>query len=305
MKLSKEVEIYVSMRQQLGFKMQNIKNVLRGFAAYVEEKKASHITTKLALEYAMHNPHCSHFQQHVKLRIIRRFALYLRTLDQATEVPPEHLLKCSYHRPAPYIYSDSEISNILTVLYDLPSTSALGRLTNYTLFGLLAATGMRISEALSLRRESVDLSRGVIMIQESKFKKSRKIPIHASVKRALKKYALYRDSHARLSSPFFFVTGQGKELKARSFRAAFDKALFQAGLTGGRKPRVMDLRHTFAVKTLVRCHKTRGDATARIVALSRYLGHENPANTYWYFSATTELLNQINNRVEKTFGGNL
>jgi integrase len=227
-------------------------------------------------------------------------------MDQQTEVPPHRLLVCSYHRPAPYIYSNSEIGKILAMLRNLPFTHPLERLTNYTLFGLLAVTGMRISEVLSLRRESVDLKRGLITIRESKFKKSRKIPIHASVKRALKKYAIYRDRYfARVSSPFFFVTKRGQALKARSFRKAFNKTLVLAGLKGEKnhKPRIMDLRHTFAVKTLVRCHKTKRDASATILALATYLGHVNPINTYWYFSATSELLNQINNRLEDRLGG--
>jgi integrase/recombinase XerD len=308
MNLSKEIEIYICMRQQLGFKLQSIKPFLQNFGAYIKEKKASHITTKLALAYAMRNPHCSLFQQSVKLRIIRRFALYLHTMDPRTEVPPEDLLVCSYKRPAPYIYTDSEICKIQAALLNLPSKFYIERYTQYTLFGLLAVTGMRISEALSLRCDSVDLKRGLITIRESKYKKSRKIPIHASVKSALKKYAVYRDKHcAAKSFSFFFVTERGKELRAGSFRKAFATALVLAGLKWepGHKPRVMDLRHTFAVRALVRCHKERRDATTMLVTISTYLGHENPANTYWYFSATPELLRHINNRLNDTFGGDL
>jgi len=308
MNLSKEIEIYIRMRQQLGFKLRSIKYVLRGFGTYIKEKKASHITTKLALEYAMRNPHCSLFQQSVKLGIIRRFAHYLRTIDPQTEVPPEHLLACSYQRPSPYIYIASEISKIQAALLNLPSKCPMERHAHYTLFGLLAATGMRISEALSLRCDGVDLKHGLITIRESKFRKSRKIPIHASVKRALKRYALYRDKHCvAKASSFFFVTGRGNECRADSFRKAFATALVLAGLRWEQDhmPRIMDLRHTFAVRALARCHKERRDATAMLVALSRYLGHESPANTYWYFSATPELLRYINNRVEGTFGGDL
>lgn len=308
MNLSREIEIYIRVRQQLGFKLRLVKSFLLNFAAYVKKKKASYITTKLALEYAMRNPHCTLFQQSVKLRIIRRFALYLRTIDSRTEVPSEHLLACSYKRPAPYIYSDSEIYKMQVTFLKLPLKCYMERYTQYTLFGLLAATGMRISEALSLQCDSVDLKHGLITIRESKYKKSRKIPIHASVKSALKRYAVYRDKHCVVkSSSFFFVTVRGKELRADSFRQAFSTVLVLTGLKWkpGHKPRVMDLRHTFAVGALVRCHKERRDATTMLVALSTYLGHENPANTYWYFSATPELLWYINNRLENTFGGDL
>lgn len=307
MNLSKEIEIYIRMRQQLGFKLRTIKNVLRGFGIYVNEKHALHITTKLAFEYAMRNPHCSLFQQFVKLGIIRRFAQYLKTIDPQTEVPPKHLLACSYKRPTPYIYTANEIRKIQAALFDLPSTCSMERYTHYTLFGLLATTGMRISEALSLRCDNVDLKHGLITICESKFRKSRKIPIHASVKRALKQYATYRDKHCVAKSSFFFVTVQGNEFRADSFRKAFATALFLAGLKWekGHKPRVMDLRHTFAIKTLARCHKEKREATAMLVALSTYLGHENLASTYWYFSATPELLRYINNRLDDTFGGDL
>jgi integrase/recombinase XerD len=304
MNLSKEIEIYIRMRQQLGFKLRSIKYVLWGFGTYVKKKKASHITTKLALEYAMRNRHCSLFQQSVKLGIIRRFAHYLRTIDPQTEVPPQHLLACSYKRPAPYIYTANEISKIQAAFLNLPSSCHMERYTHYTLFGLLAATGMRISETLSLRCDSVDLKHGLITIHESKFKKSRKIPIHASVTRELKKYALYRDTYCAAKSLFFFVTVRGNEVRADSLRKAFATALALVGLKG-HKFRIMDLRHTFAVRALARCHKEKRDATAMLVALSRYLGHESPANTYWYFSATPELLRYINNRLEDALGGDL
>lgn len=308
MSLSKEIENYIRMRQQLGFKLRSVKNVLRSFGIYIKKKKASHITTKLALEYVTCKAHCSLFQQSVKLGIIRRFALYLQTIDAQTEVPPQHLLACSYKRPNPYIYTANEIRKIQAALLNLPSKCQMEKYTHYTLFGLLAATGIRISEALSLRCDSVDLKRGFITIRESKFRKSRKIPIHPSVKSALRKYAVYRDKYCtgKLFS-FFFVTVRGNELRADSFRKAFSIALALAGLKWeqNHKPRVMDLRHTFVIKTLARCHKGKRDATAMLVALSRYLGHENPANTYWYFSATPELLRYINNRLEETFGGDL
>ena len=256
----------------------------------------------------MRDPHCSLFQQSVKLGIIRRFALYLQTIDSQTEVPPQHLLTCSYKRPTPYIYTINEIREIQVALLNLPSKCQMERYTLYTIFGLLAATGMRINEALSLRYDSLDLIRGLITIRESKFKKSRIIPIHASVKNELKKYAIYRDKHCVVkSSSFFFVTVRGNEFRADSFRKAFAEALVLAGLKWeqNHKPRVMGLRHTFATMTLARCHKEKRGATAMLVALSRYLGHENPANTYWYFSATPELLRYINNRLEETFGGDL
>lgn len=306
-KLFKAVQEYLCMRHQLGFKLDTAKYVLNGFAAYAQRKKASHITNELALEFATQNRNSSPFRSAVKLGIIRRFALHLRTMDPHTEVPAPDLLPYSYHRRSPYIYSNSDIIKLLNACINLPTSNPLRSQTYYTLFGLIAITGMRIGEALALDCESVDLTLGIITIRESKFRKSRKIPIHTSTIKRLAEYAKDREHcYGKQKSPYFFVNNLGDGLEESSVCKVFIKACVAAGLrkkgqSGG--PRIIDLRHSFAVRTLIRCYKEGLNADSIIPTLSTYLGHENPVNTYWYLTATPELLSLINTRLEKKFGG--
>ena len=306
-RLFKAVQEYLCMRNQLGFKMDTAKYVLKGFLAYMQKKKASHITSEIALEFAMQNRNSSPFQWAKRLGIIRRLAIHLHTIYPLTEVPAPDLLPYSYYRKSPYIYSNRDIVKLLDACKNLPTRSLLQAQTYYTLFGLIAVTGMRISEALALDCESVDLTLGIITIRESKFRKSRKIPIHTSTIERLVKYAKDRNRYyGKPKSSCFFVNGFGARLHASSIWDVFDKVCVVAGLrrkdvTGG--PRIMDMRHTFAVTTLIRCYQEDLNADVIIPTLSTYLGHENPINTYWYLTATPELLNLINTRLEKKFGG--
>lgn len=166
---------------------------------------------------------------------------------------------------------------------------------------------MRISEALALDCESVDLTHGIITIRESKYRKSRKIPIHTSTVKILVRYAKDRDRcYGKRKSPYFFVNNFGAGLEASSVSKVFRKVCAIAGLRkkgepGG--PRIIDMRHTFAVKSLIRCYREGLNADVIIPALSTYLGHENPVNTYWYLTATPELLSLINIHLEKKLGG--
>lgn len=306
-RLSKAVDYYLTMRHQLGFKLKNTKYVLNGFAAYLQSKKASYITSKLALEFAMQNRNSSPSQWAARLVIIRRFALHMHAMDPRTEVPPQHLLPYSYHRRSPYIYSNNDIIKLLDACKNVRPKNPLYSQTYYTLLGLIAVTGMRTSEALTLNRESVDMTLGIITIRESKFRKSRKIPIHSSVVKMLKKYADHRDRYlSKQRLPYFFLTIRGCGVGIQYFEKNFVKICILAGLRKQGKPggpRIIDLRHTFAVQTLIKCYQDGLNVDAVIPILSRYLGHDNPVHTYWYLTGTPELLNLINTRLEKKFGG--
>ena len=179
--------------------------------------------------------------------------------------------------------------------------------TYYTLLGLIAVTGLRPSEALNLERDSVDMPLGIITIRNSKFRKTRKIPVHKSTIKVLQKYVKHRDQYFRKKmSPYFFVDKRGYGLQASTVRYNFAKICIRAGLRnkgehGG--PKMMSFRHTFAVKTLVRCYLDGLNVDIVMPILSTYLGHENPIHTYWYLSATPELFGLINALLEKKFGG--
>lgn len=305
-RLFKAVQEYLTMRYQLGYKLQRATSVLNGFVAYTKQKKVSHITTKIALEYAMQNQNAAPPSWASRLGIIRRFALHMRLFDPLTEVPPPYLLPYSYRRKSPYIYSEKDIHKLLKSCSIL-SNHPLEANTYYTLLGLIAVTGLRPGEALKLERDSVDMSLGIITIHDSKFRKTRKIPIHKSTIKMLQEYAKHRDQYFRKQmSSYFFVGKRGFGLQARTVRSIFAKICIRAGLRDKGKhvgPRIMDLRHTFAVKTLVRCYLEGLNADIVMPILSTYLGHENPINTYWYLSTTPRLFSLINARLEKKFGG--
>lgn len=295
------------MRCQLGFKLENVSNILNNFAAYMESKKASHILNKLALDFAMQNRNCSPVNWAIKLGVIRRFAIYLHTMDPRTEIPAPDLLPYSYHRRPPYIYSDDDIDKLLESCKSLSTNNSLRSQTYYTLFGLIAVTGMRTSEALALCNESIDFTNSIITISESKFRKSRKIPVHASTIKQLEKYAEDRDlCFIKKQSSYFFVNNRGRGLSSSVVHPVFTKICLAAGLKHKGKPagpRIVDFRHTFVIRTLMRCYQEDLNTDVIIPTLSLYLGHENPLSTYWYLTAIPELLNLINAHLEKKVGG--
>lgn len=305
-RLSKAIQEYLAMRYQLGYKLRRTTSVLNSFAAYAKLKKVSHITTKIALEYATQNYNAAPPSWASRLGIIRQFALHMRLLDPLTEVPPLYLLPYTYRRKPPYIYSENDILKMLrscNTLSDYP----LQAKTYYTLLGLIAVSGLRPGEALNLEHNSVDMSLGIITIRDSKFRKTRKIPVHKSTIKMLQEYAELRDQYFRKKkSSYFFINKQGYGLKPSTVRSTFAKICIRTGLRKKGQhvgPRMMDLRHTFAVKTLVKCYLDGQNADIIIPILSVYLGHENPLNTYWYLSATPKLFDLINARLEKKFGG--
>jgi integrase len=176
--------------------------------------------------------------------------------------------------------------------------------TAYIFFGLIAVTGMRTSEALALDDESVDLSSGIIEIRNTKFKKSRKLPLHASTTIMLKRYVKNRDKHYPIRKTLaFFINCRGDRLGATSVQKSFRKMCITGDVftKGSLDPRIIDLRHTFAVTNLLRCYQEDLDVDQTVAFLSTYLGHENPENTYWYLTSTPELLNLINQRTEKKY----
>ena len=308
-RLFKAVQEYLTMRYQLGYKLRRATSVLKGFAAYAKQKKVSHITTKVALEYTTQNRNAAPPSWASRLGIIRRFALHMRLLDPLTEVPPPYLLPYSYPRKSPYIYSENDILKMLESC-NILSNHPLDAKTYYTLLGLIAVTGMRPGEVLNLKRDSVDMSLGIITILDSKFRKTRKIPVHKSTIKVLQEYVKLRDLNFRKKiAPYFFVDERGHGLQAGTVRSIFAKICTQAGLrnkgkhAGSRSPRLMGFRHTFAIKTLVRCYQNDLNVDIVMPILSMYLGHENPIHTYWYLSATPKLFSLINARLEKKFGG--
>jgi integrase/recombinase XerD len=284
---------YLALRRDLGFKLVRPGQMLPGFVSYLEAAGAGTVTTGHALAWATGPAGADPAWWHRRLSAVRGFARYLAPLVPGTEVPPPRLLPGpSSRRGVPFIYSPAEIAALTAGAAAIrpPLRAAAYR----TLIGLLAATGMRIGEAISLDRGDLDTRAGLLTIRGSKFGKSRQLPLHASVLQALEGYAALRDSSPRLpSTQAFFASAAGTRLVYKNFNIAFRKLAAQAGIeprSPACRPRIHDLRHTFAVTTLTRWYADGGDVAARLPLLSAWLGHASPAGTYWYLTGTPELL---------------
>lgn len=278
-------------------------SLLYDFVGFVEAKGSSIVTTALCLEWATRDPKAKANTAARRLGIARRFAQHCAGIDGRNEVPPRGLLPCPSHRPNPYIYRDEEVRRMMAAAATLPSSSALEPHTYRTLIGLLSVTGLRRCEVIGLKGEDVDLKRGVLTIRETKFGKSRLVPIHRSTRDALGEYSRRRDLlQPSLSGPSFFVSDSGARLAERSVNRVFSKILRTAGIGGQAtqsSPRIHDLRHTFVVRTLVRWYRAGADVNRLMPALSTYVGHVRVQSTYWYISAVPELLRLAVRRLER------
>ncbi|MFI4895614.1 MAG: tyrosine-type recombinase/integrase [Steroidobacterales bacterium] len=304
MKSHKEaVECYLALRRGLGFKLRSAGLALFDFAAFLDREHAPHITNELALRWAMLPRECQPALWAARLRYVRGLARHCRATDPRTEIPPESLLPFRPGRARPYLYSEQEIQRLLVAAAALPSLDGLRGATYSCLFGLLAVTGLRISEAIALEVRDVDLRQGVLTIRGAKFGKSRLVPLHVSTQRVLARYAQRRDRLLGSSNPpRFLVNNYGRSLESSSVRRVFYRLSRQIGLRGPADrhgPRLHDFRHRFAVGTLMRWYRSGQDAERRLPVLSTYLGHAHIADTYWYLSAHPQLMGLAKRRLEK------
>ncbi len=305
--LRKALEEYLAVRRALGFKLTAAGYVLPDFLSFLHRQGASHITTKLALRWARQPVTVAPAYWAQRLGLVRRFAQYQAAIDPRTEIPPQGLLPDRYIRKPPYLYSHREIVRLIEAAKGLPSATGLRPWTYSVLLGLLAVTGMRISEPIALDREDVDLTRGVLTVRQTKFGKSRLLPIHPSTQRALLSYARRRDRiHPRPKTPGFFVSDGGTRLTHWTVRWTFVRLSHQIGLRGPSDrfgPRLHDLRHRFAVQTLLGWYRAGADVERHLPELATYLGHAHVTDTYWYLSAAPELLRLAAMRLGPTQGG--
>ena len=297
----KKVEEYVELRRSLGFKLLDAKNGLIQFASFLEQSRATHITIALAMKWAQQNKNARPAEWAKRLSFVRGFAHYWSAHDSRTEVPPVGLLPYRPARAHPYLYSNEEIRKLLQAARKLPSPHGLRGPTYYSLLGLLAVAGLRISEARNLQTDDVDLKKGVLTIRGTKFGKSRLVPIHPSTRKVLADYAARRDRFLRRRPATFFVSGRGTRLDGAEIRRTFYVLSRQVGLRGpsdSHGPRLHDFRHRFAVETLVQWYRSGQDVERRLPVLSTYLGHVHVADTYWYLSACPELMGLAVKRFE-------
>ena len=300
-KLRTELEKYLGMRKGLGYKYEHKSRRLSDFVAFMEKRKSKTITTKLAMEWATLPPD-RHATWALRLSDVRGFARHVANFDPRTEVPPVGILP-GWKRAKPYVYSDAEIAALLKAALALPPKDGLNRWTYHTLLGLIAVTGMRISEAMGLERNDVDLVTGVLTVRLTKFGKSRLVPLHATTCEALRSYADRRDAHlgSRCGSTFF-VTGQGGRLLHQYVYRVFWRLSREIGLRspGERTgPRVHDFRHRFAIRALLGWYREGKCVESQLPVLSTYLGHAYVRDTYWYLSACPELMEEAARRLDQ------
>jgi integrase len=274
---------------------------------FLRQNDSAHITNKLAMEYATRRQCEKPVSWSRRLGIIRGFARYRIGADPKTEIPPIGLLRFRSQRARPYVYSQDEIRRLLDAALKIESPHELQARTYHCLFGLLAASGMRLGEAVHLQPQDVDWAEGVLTIRGAKFGKTRLVPLHRSTLSVLHAYAKRRDKiFAGRSLPAFLVTSHGTKLEKTNLSRIFRELSRQVGIRkpGVRNgPRLHDFRHRFAIQTLLRWYRRGAPVAQRMPVLSTYLGHGNVSGTYWYLSSTPELITAASKLIETRWKG--
>ncbi len=304
--LAQELDRYLAIRRRLGFNLSTSARVLRRFVAFAHGRRAKHITADLFLAWQAEFGEANQHTWSARLGMVRQFALWLSGIDPRNEVPPKALIPGRYRRSRPYIYSECEIVRIVEEAARLPSPNGIRALTYPTLFGLIAVTGLRVSEAIALDNGDVDLENGVLTVRRGKSGKARIAPLAQSATDRLAIYAKERDRLLGHTPTPFFVSDTGKRPDDCSARYNFATVCQHIGLRPpqkfnkhGRGPRIHDLRHTFAARAMVNWYRTGKDPEREMIKLSTYLGHTAPEHTYWYIEAVPELLELASQRATR------
>jgi integrase len=296
---------YLDLRRALGFKLANAGRLLGQFVDYLNEHGVSTPTTDHALAWANLPASASGNWRAIRLSVVRGFASYLHGLDATVEVPSSDLIRRGPDRAAPYRYSDAEIGRLMAAAGEL--RPRLRAATYQTLIGLLATCGLRVSEAIALDTFDLDRDEELLMIRETKFAKSRLVPLHRTTIARLAAYLTLRDqTHAHPLCPALLVSGAGTRLHHSNFSLTFARLAQQVGITrrsAACRPRLHDLRHSFAVATVLDWYRTGADVPAMMPSLATYLGHTDPKHTFWYLTAAPELMALAGGRLDAYLGG--
>ena len=295
---------YLDMRRALGFKLRDAGKALHEFVAFMERRDATYITQNLALAWAKQpsNAQPAHWAQ--RLSAVRIFARYRSIADPRTQVPPVGLLPFRAKRATPYLYSDEEIRNLLSAALKLSEGTGLQPWLYHCLLGLLSVSGLRTGEAFDLKVADVDLNGGIVRIRGAKFGKSRLVPLHPTSIDVIADYIARRKRYwaGRTVSSYLFVSSRGNRIDGAQVRRTFYKLSREIGLRGpsdSHGPRLHDMRHRFAVQTLLQWYRAGEDVERRLPILSTYLGHVHVGDTYWYLSSWPELMREAMGRLER------
>jgi integrase len=296
---------YLALRRALGYQLARPQILLNQFLDHLQDADQSTVTVESALTWAQLSVDAASAWRAYRLSVIRGFATYLHTLDPVHEVPAADLLPRRVRRATPYLYSEKDIAALVVAAASLPTP--LRRATFATLVGLLAVTGMRVGEAIGLDRGDVDLEHDLVLVRHAKFDKTRELIVHPSTSQALGQYSTDRARLApRPQTSAFFVSNAGTRLLSRNVHRAFQQLVLVAGLaprSGSRRFRIHDLRHSFAVASMLDAYAAGHDEQARLSLISTYLGHVHPTSTYWYLSASPELMARAGQRLDTHLAG--
>lgn len=291
---------YLQIRRALGHQLTAHGRLLEDFVAHLDTQGQQTVTIDAAIRWASMRPGISPTNIAIRLSVVRSFASYLVAFEPATQIPPRHLVATGSMRRTPYIYSQAEVLALMAAASGLPSP--LAALSMTTLIGLMAATGLRTSEALRLEQTDVDYDSGLLLVRYAKYGKTRELPLHPHTVTALQDYALRRGHlWPGTAGSHLLLADDGRRLGETSVAPTFRALLTEVGISvpeGRRTPRLHDLRHTFAVATLQDWHAAGEDVQRRLPQLSAYLGHVNPAHTYWYLQAVPELMSVVADRLQ-------
>ncbi|MBS0250924.1 MAG: tyrosine-type recombinase/integrase [Proteobacteria bacterium] len=308
--MTERLDDYITVRRSLGYDLSFTARVLRGFTAFADDQGADHITVDLFLRWKECFGKASNDTWSRRLGMVRSFTSWLQGQDARTEVPPAGLIAGKVRRSRPYIYSEAEIAALVVRASKLPSRYGVRGWSCSTLFGLIAVTGLRINEALLLDDSDVDLDECVITVRRGKNGTARYVPIAQSTAARLQ---AYRAERTRMLGPTygpFFLMDSGERPTDCCARYNFALVSQELGLRApqrfckhGRGPRIHDLRHTFAVRTIISWYRKGLDPDREMIKLSTYLGHAKPEMTFWYIEAVPELLQLASSRAERALGG--
>jgi integrase len=291
---------YFALRRALGYQLARPEKLLGQFLDHLEHADESRVTVTAALDWARLPVNGDSNWWAYRLSVVRGFATYLHALDPTHEVPSAQLLPQRPHRASPYLYSDAEIAALIAATGSL--RSPLRQATFTTLIGLLAVTGIRVGEAIALNNGDIDPAAGRLVVRHGKFGKTRELVLHPSTVEALRRYQRLRDRLAPTTgTPALLVSTAGTRLLYCNVHHAFHHLVGLAGLTprsGSCRPRIHDLRHSFAVAAMLDAYAAGQDGQTRLTLLSTWLGHVHPASTYWYLSAAPELMAVAGRRLD-------
>jgi integrase len=303
--LHPELADYLALRRALGYRLARPEKLLNQFLDHMDRAGQSRITVAAALDWARLPAGGGSNWWAYRLSAVRGFATYLHALDSAHEVPAAELLPHRPHRASPYLYSEADIAALIAATASL--RTPLRRATFATLIGLLAVTGIRVGEAIALDRGDVDPAAGLLLVRHGKFDKARELALHPTTVDALRRYQRLRDRAAPVTgTSALFVSTAGTRLLYCNVHNAFHRLVRRAGLaprSASCRPRIHDLRHSFAVRAMLDAYAAGQDGQTRLTLLSTWLGHVHPGSTYWYLSASPELMAVAGQRLEAHLAG--